>query len=99
MSGVGSLWLVNAAYCRATEEAIRTIAEHPDVWYVDADVKHVPGLLPVNYVWTDQAHYSLMQVRDLWRFTYSPNQDQSIEEALSEPVAQAGLAAQPISTL
>ena len=51
----------------------------------------VAGLLPVNYVWTDSAHYSLMQVRNLWRFTYSPQQDQSVEEALSEPVAQAHL--------
>lgn len=54
---------------------------------------HVPGLLPVNYVWTDHAHYSLMQIRNLWRFTYSPKQDQSVEEALSEPVAQAHLQA------
>lgn len=53
--------------------------------------KDVPDLLPVNYVWTDNAHYSLMQIRDLWRFTYSPNQNQSVSEALSEPVAQAHL--------
>jgi 3-(3-hydroxy-phenyl)propionate hydroxylase len=52
---------------------------------------HVPSLLPVNYVWTDSAHYSLMRIRDLWRFTYSPKQDQPVEEALSEPVAQAHL--------
>ena len=49
----------------------------------------VPGLLGVNYVWTESGHYSLMQIRDLWRFSYSPDQDQSVEEALSEPVAQA----------
>ena len=49
----------------------------------------VPGLLGVNYVWTDAGHYSLMQIRDLWRFSYSPDQDQSVEEALSEPVAQS----------
>lgn len=48
----------------------------------------VPDLLDVNYVWTDTAHYSLMRIRDLWRFSYSPDQDQSVEEALSEPVAQ-----------
>lgn len=53
---------------------------------------HVPDLLGVNYVWTDGAHYSLMQIRDLWRFTYSPEPDQTVEEALSEPVAQAHLA-------
>ena len=48
-----------------------------------------PGLLGVNYVWTDSAHYSLMQIRDLWRFSYSPATDQSVEEALSEPAAQS----------
>jgi 3-(3-hydroxy-phenyl)propionate hydroxylase len=53
---------------------------------------HLPGLLGVNYVWTEQAHYSLMQIRDLWRFSYSPDQRQTVEEALSEPVAQAHLA-------
>lgn len=51
----------------------------------------VPGLLPVNYVWSEHAHYSLMQIRNLWRFTYSPDQDQTVEDALSEPVAQAHL--------
>jgi 3-(3-hydroxy-phenyl)propionate hydroxylase len=49
----------------------------------------LPELLGVNYVWTDSGHYSLMQIRDLWRFSYSPDQDQSVEEALSEPVAQS----------
>jgi len=51
----------------------------------------VPGLLGVNYVWTESGHYSLMQIRDLWRFSYSPDQDQPVEVALSEPVAQAHL--------
>lgn len=51
----------------------------------------LPELLPVNYVWTEDAHYSLMQIRDLWRFTYSPDQNQSVDEALSEPVARAHL--------
>ena len=53
----------------------------------------IPGILGVNYVWTDSGHYSLMQIRDLWRFSYSPDQDQSVEEALSEPVAQSQLQA------
>jgi len=54
---------------------------------------HVPGILGVNYVWTDTGHYSLMQIRNLWRFSYSPDPDQSVEEALSEPVAQSHLQA------
>ena len=52
---------------------------------------HVPDLLDVNYVWTDEAHYSLMRIRDLWRFSYSPDQHQSVDEALSIPVAQSHL--------
>lgn len=51
--------------------------------------EEVPGLLGVNYVWTDDGHYSLMQIRDLWRFSYAPDQQQSVEDALSETVAQA----------
>ena len=53
----------------------------------------VPGLLGINYVWTDSGYYGLMQIRDLWRFYYSPDPEQSVEEALSEPVAQAHLQA------
>jgi 2-polyprenyl-6-methoxyphenol hydroxylase-like FAD-dependent oxidoreductase len=52
---------------------------------------NVPGLLGVNYVWTESGHYSLMQIRELWRFSYSPDQDQSVVEAVSEPVAQSHL--------
>jgi 3-(3-hydroxy-phenyl)propionate hydroxylase len=52
---------------------------------------HVENLLGVNYVWTETAHYSLMRIRNLWRFSYSPQQDQSVEEALSEKNAQAAL--------
>ncbi len=52
---------------------------------------HIADLLDVNYVWTANAHYSLMRIRDLWRFSYSPVQDQSVDQALSEPNAQAAL--------
>ncbi len=53
--------------------------------------QHVPELLGVNYVWTRDAHYRLMQIRDLWRFTYSPQIDASIEHELDESVALAKL--------
>jgi 2-polyprenyl-6-methoxyphenol hydroxylase-like FAD-dependent oxidoreductase len=53
----------------------------------------IPGLLGVNYVWTESGYYGLMQIRDLWRFYYSPDPEQSVEEALSEPVAQSRLQA------
>jgi len=49
----------------------------------------IPGLLGVNYVWTKTGYYSLIQIRDLWRFTYSPDPDQALSEALSTPVVQA----------
>ena len=55
--------------------------------------QYIPNLLGVNYVWTEAAHYSLMQLRDLWRFSYSPDQQQSIEEAMSDEVVQAHLCA------
>ena len=50
-----------------------------------------PDLLGVNYVWSDQGHYSLMRVRDCWRFSYSPEPEETVEEALSEPRAQERL--------
>jgi 3-(3-hydroxy-phenyl)propionate hydroxylase len=53
----------------------------------------VPGLLGVNYVWTRTGYYSLMQLRDLWRFSCNPDPDLSAREALSEPAAQAHLQA------
>ncbi|MGK2927294.1 MAG: FAD-dependent oxidoreductase [Lysobacterales bacterium] len=53
--------------------------------------EHVDGLLGVNYVWTETGHYTLIQIRNLWRFSYSPDPGQTIEEALSEPVAQSHL--------
>ncbi len=49
----------------------------------------IPGLLGVNYVWTQSGYYSLIQIRDLWRFTYSPDPGQDLLDALSPSVAQA----------
>ena len=51
----------------------------------------IPGL-GVNYVWLPNTHYSLMQLRDTWRFTYSPAQDQRVEDALTEEVARSHVA-------
>jgi 3-(3-hydroxy-phenyl)propionate hydroxylase len=53
--------------------------------------EEVPGLLGVNYVWTESGHYSLLQIRDLWRVSYSPDPGQTTEEALSEEEAQRRL--------
>ena len=52
----------------------------------------IANLLGVNYVWLPDRHYSLMRLRNTWRLTYSPEQDQDIESALSEAVAQTHIA-------
>ena len=52
----------------------------------------IANLLGVNYVWLPDRHYSLMRLRDTWRFTFSPEQDQDIDTALSDPVARAHIA-------
>jgi len=52
----------------------------------------IPNLLGVNYVWLPDRHYSLMRLRNTWRLTYSPEQDQDIESALSDAVAQTHIA-------
>ncbi len=53
----------------------------------------VPNLLGVNYVWTDDGHYSLMRVRDLWRFSFSPEDEANPVEAHDPKAAQARLQA------
>ncbi len=52
----------------------------------------IPNLLGVNYVWLPDRHYSLMRLRDTWRFTYSPEPGQDAETALSDAVARAHIA-------
>ncbi len=41
-----SFWLVNMVYCKASAAVIREVEKRSDVYYVDADMKYVPGLLP-----------------------------------------------------
>ena len=65
--------------------SITLVLEHP---FED----DIPNLLGVNYVWLPDRHYSLMRLRDTWRFTYSPEQDQDIETALSDEVARTHIA-------
>lgn len=54
--------------------------------------KDIPKLLGVNYVWLPDWHYSLMRLRDTWRFTYSPAPDQDKETVLSDEVAREHIA-------
>ena len=65
--------------------SITLVMEHP----FEEDI---PNLLGVNYVWLPDRHYSLMRLRDTWRFTYSPEPGQGRETALSDPVARADIA-------
>jgi len=66
------------------KSSITLVLDHP---FQD----EVPGLLGINFVWTDSDYYSLMQIRDLWRFSYSPDPAQTAKEALSEEVVQSHL--------
>lgn len=65
--------------------SITLVVEHP---FED----DIPNLLGVNYVWLPDRHYSLMRLRDTWRFTYSPEPGQDAETALSDAVARAHIA-------
>jgi 2-polyprenyl-6-methoxyphenol hydroxylase-like FAD-dependent oxidoreductase len=65
--------------------SITLVMEHP----FEEDI---PNLLGVNYVWLPDRHYSLMRLRDTWRFTYSPAPGQDAETALSDAVARAHIA-------
>lgn len=51
----------------------------------------VDELLGVNYVWTDEGHFSLMRVRDLWRFSFSPRDEANPIEAHDRGPAEARL--------
>ena len=54
---------------------------------------HIPGLVNVNYVWTENGHFSLMRLHDVWRVGYSPPRGGSIEEAKSAAVIEQRLQA------
>lgn len=53
--------------------------------------EHIEGLLPVNYCWTHDSHFSLMQLKTVWRVGYSPRQGQSYDEALQPEQIEARL--------
>lgn len=53
--------------------------------------KHIEGLLPVNYCWTEASHFSMMQLKDVWRVGFAPKPGQSHQEALQPEQIQARL--------
>ena len=53
--------------------------------------EHIKGLLSVNYCWTQDSHFSLMQLKHVWRVGFSPKPGQSHEDALQPEQIQARL--------
>ena len=51
----------------------------------------IPGLLNVNYVWTDDDSYSLMHLRDVWRCTYAPRPESPDDDVASKALVKARL--------
>ena len=50
-------------------------------------------LLGVNHIWTADAYYELIRVRDLWRFSFSPRDEANPTEIRDPESAQARLQA------
>jgi len=44
--------------------------------------EHLEGLSHVNYVWREGGTFSLLRLRDKWRCSLYPDQDETIEQAL-----------------
>lgn len=53
--------------------------------------QHIKGLLSVNYCWTRDSHFSMMQLKDVWRVGFSPKPGQSHRQALQPDRIQARL--------
>ena len=53
--------------------------------------EQIEGLLSVNYCWTRDSHFSMMQLKDVWRVGFSPKPGQSHQEALQPGQVQARL--------
>ena len=76
---VKSHWLVNMVYCEATPAVIEELAKRSDVWFVQADVRHVPGLLPAVAVSDatdsggDEIDWGVQKVNapDVWALGYT----------------------------
>ena len=68
-------WLVNMVYCEATPAVIRAVDALDGVWYVHADVRHVPGLLPkaTKVDVTDEITWGVDTVRapEVWAMGYT----------------------------
>jgi 3-(3-hydroxy-phenyl)propionate hydroxylase len=64
-----------------SKTTVALVVDHPFHHEVD-------GVLGVNYAWTDEGYYSLMQIRDLWRFSYAPLAGARAEDMLQAANAE-----------
>ncbi len=53
---------------------------------------HMPGLLGVNYYWSDFGPFSMFHTRFMWRIGWSPPPESRDEDTLSDDIVQAKLA-------
>ncbi|MBM3314545.1 hypothetical protein FJY71_01700, partial [candidate division WOR-3 bacterium] len=62
------LWIVNAVYCEATPRLIAEVAERPDVWFVDSDRQHAPGLFATPEPAADEVPWGVTRIRapEVW---------------------------------
>jgi 2-polyprenyl-6-methoxyphenol hydroxylase-like FAD-dependent oxidoreductase len=54
--------------------------------------EHIPGILGVNYFWSDFGPFSMFHTRFMWRIGWSPPPDSIDEDTLSDEIVQAKLA-------
>ncbi|HCY55086.1 MAG TPA: monooxygenase, partial [Oceanicaulis sp.] len=53
--------------------------------------EHLPGLSNVNYVWRNGGTFSLLRLKEFWRCSLYPSEDESIEDALKPESIQRKL--------
>jgi 2-polyprenyl-6-methoxyphenol hydroxylase-like FAD-dependent oxidoreductase len=53
---------------------------------------HMPGILGVNYYWSDFGPFSMFHTRYMWRVGWSPPKESTNEDTLSDETVQAKLA-------
>ena len=53
---------------------------------------HMPGILGVNYYWSDFGPFSMFHTRFMWRVGWSPPPESTNEDTLSDEIVQAKLA-------
>jgi 3-(3-hydroxy-phenyl)propionate hydroxylase len=53
---------------------------------------HMPGILGVNYYWSDFGPFSMFHTKFMWRVGWSPPPDSRDEDTLSDAVVQAKMA-------